>query len=493
MDEEINMQHRMTVDDETNPANGVLTSPERWSPGRRDFMRIIGSGAVLAALGPLAGCSSGNASSPSDALRAQLLADERFWTDINRLFTLNPNKRFMNIGTAGSMPKLGLDLFDSENRLKATESGNGYTNLLAERTKVAPGFGVDPDELAFSANTSSGMCHAILGIDWKAGDVLVTTNHEHGGGETPMAIAVARYGIEIARVALPVGNNQTAATYVTLFDNRIKELKAQGKRVRAMMFSSPTYKTGTMLPIADLMEVVKRHELISIVDGAHLPGMMAYDYGKFGMDFMSGAGHKWQCGPGSTGILIVRNKIRASNPLPLPNWFPIHTSSWSTKERTANGTPTYDIAATITSCGSVHTPMFKALVSACDQWEQIGRKKIETYDLALSAYLKERITELWGVERLYSPKDDPKLVSAVTSFNPFAKSDDVLDSVKSGQFVARMLSDYSPGFVIRNVNVAVIGSAKEHYVIRISTHLWTNVSDIDRLVDAMWDLSKKMA
>lgn len=486
------MQNRSTADIDTPSSNDVMDIPKHWSPSRRDFMRIIGSGAALAALGPLAACSHSHASSPIDELRAQLLADEAFWTNVRDMFILNPAKRFMNVGTAGSMPKVALDLFDTENRAKAAESGNGYSNLLAERTQVAPGFGVDPDELAFSANTSSGMCHAVLGIDWNPGDVIVTTNHEHGGGETPLAIATARYGIEVSRIPLPVGNNQNAATYVTLFDTRIKELKAQGKRVRAMMFSAPTYKTGTMLPIADLMNVVRQHELISIVDGAHLPGMMAYDYAQLGMDFMSGAGHKWQCGPGSTGILIVRNKLRPSNPLPLPNWFPIHTSSWTAHQRGATRTPAYDIGSTITSCGSLHTPMFHSLVSSCQMWDQIGRKKIETYDLALSAYLKEKIAEKWGVERLYSPKDDPKLVSAVSSFNPFIKETDVLDSVKSGQFVSRMLSDYSPGFVIRNVNVPVIGAPSDHYVIRISTHLWTSATDIDRLVDAMWDLSRKM-
>lgn len=486
------MQNRTAAGEGRGLSTDIVSAPAHWNRNRRDFMRIIGSGALMATLGPLAGCSSGNASSRIDELRQQLLADEGFWAEMNGMFALNPAKRFMNIGTAGSMPKLALDLFDSENRAKATESGSGYTNLLAERTQVAPGFGVDPDELAFSANTSSGMCHAILGLQWNPGDVVVTTNHEHGGGETPLAIAVARYGIEVARVALPVGNNQNAALYATLFDSRIRELRTQGKRVRAMMFSAPSYKTGTMLPIAELMEVAKLHELITIVDGAHLPGMMAYDYAQLGMDFMSGAGHKWQCGPGSTGILIVRNKIRASNPLPLPRWYPIHTSSWSPRERTTNGTATYDIASVITACGSLHTPLYRALVSSCSLWDQVGRKKIETYDLALSAYLKERIAENWGVDRLYSPKDDPKLVSAVTSFNPFMNAGDVMNSAKSGQFVARMLSDYSPGFVIRNVNVPVIGAASDHYVIRISTHLWTSVSDIDRLIEAMWDLSRKM-
>jgi len=59
------------------------------------------------------------------------------------MFTLDPARRFLNVGTAGSMPMVSLDVFDSENLAKARESGNGYTNLLAERTQMAPLFGVD--------------------------------------------------------------------------------------------------------------------------------------------------------------------------------------------------------------------------------------------------------------------------------------------------------------------------------------------------------------
>lgn len=465
-----------------------------WSAKRRDFLRILGYGAGAATFAPLmAACGGANGQTAAESLRAQLVQDEAFWTNVQNMFVLKPEKTYMNIGTGGSMPQVVLDVFQQENFAKAADSSSGYGNLADLRAKVAPGFGVDGDELAFSANTSSGMCHAILGLDWQPGDVVVTTNHEHGGGNTPLAIAVDRYGIEVSRIAMPVGNNQTAATYVNLFDERIRALKAQGKRVRAMMWSSPTYKTGTMLPIADLMGVVKAHELISIVDGAHLPGMMAYDYGALGVDFMSGAGHKWQCGPGSTGILVIRNKIRASNPLPLPKWYPVHSSSYSTLARTTNGTATFDIAASVTSCGSLHVPMFRALARACEMWDTVGRQKIETYDITLSSYLKEKIVERWGVGSLYSPKDDPKLLSALTCFNPFKNASDVMNQQKSNQFVARMLSDYTPGFVIRNSNFEVIGATAQHYGVRISTHLWHDAQDIDRLVESMWQLSNAMA
>ncbi|MEX3634571.1 aminotransferase class V-fold PLP-dependent enzyme [Paraburkholderia sp. BR14320] len=474
-----------------------------WCHQRRDFLRVLGVSTGLTVLGPFA-ASAQDIARATDApgqLRARLLADDAFWAQVHNMFALDRSRTFMNVGTAGSMPREVLKSFDAENRAYARESKSGYSNFLDQRKQIATGFGVDPDEIVLSYNTSAGLCVAILGIAWNERDVVVTTNHEHAGGNTPLQIAADRYGIQVARVALPVGNNQKASDYVALFDDRVRQLKRQGKRVRAMMWSAPTYKTGTMLPVADLMTVAREHGLISIVDGAHLPGMMAYNYADLGMDFMSGAGHKWQCGPGSTGILIVRNKIRTSNPTPLPTYWPILTSRYPPSQppgakwgvRATGPVETYDIASVIQSCGSMHVPLFKALAKSCEIWDRIGRAKIETYIVSLASYLKDKVAERWGVDRLYSPKDDPKLLSALTSFNPFVNAADITHRTKSEQFVARMLSDYAPGFVIRSVDVPVINSTSEHWPMRISTHLWHNAADVDRLVDAMWDLSRKMA
>ena len=489
-----------------------------WQATRRDFLRMVGAGAGAVTLASLTGCGGSNATAAvqSQALRASLAAEEAFWIDVKRLFALNPDKTFMNIGTAGSMPRRVLDYFEEANLNQARESLNGYGSFANERRAIAPGFGVDPDEIVISGNTSDGMNHAIGGIDWQKGDVIITTNHEHPGGDVPMQIAADRYGLEIVRVALPVGTSvylpseggtttHTAQTYVNLFDKKISEIRAQGKRVRAMVWSAPTYKTGTLLPIRKLVQLaiqrsVANDPIITVVDGAHLPGMMNLNYAEQGMDFMAGAAHKWQCGPGSTGILIVRNKVRASNTLPLPRYFPVVTSSYSTVNsagvdwhaRATGPTETYDIAATIQSCGSKHAPLIRAAAEACAMWDEMGRDKIETYTLSLSKYLKQLIIERWGVNSLYSPDED-ELACALTSFSPFLTPSKILDRDASSGMVAALAAK---GFVVRNVNVPIghpdAPESADHWPLRISTHLWQSVSDIDRLVDAMWEEARNI-
>ena len=394
----------------------------------------------------------------------------------------------MNIGTAGSMPIEVQEVLNTENRRAARECLNGYGNFRAIREQIAPGFGADADEIAISGNTSDGMCHALFGLQWERGDEIVTTNHEHPGGNVPMALLQDRFGVVIKRVIVPVGNKQKAEDYVELFERQITP------KTKALVWSSPTYKTGTMLPVKLLAKLAMDRGLVSICDGAHLPGMMNINYRESGLDFMAGAAHKWQCAPLGTGILYVRNKVTAANQRPLPVYFPAITSSYpltgGLPARATGPKETDDLAARIQSCGSRNMPVYAATAKACEIWDRIGRGKVEAYTLALSAHLKEKVAAKWGVESLYSPKDDPRLACALTAFNPMRRPADIMDKPKSDAFVKRIQDEY--GFIIRNVNFPVPGAEKEHFGIRISTHIWTNAAEIDQLVDAMWDLSGKM-
>ena len=142
--------------------------------------------------------------------------------------------------------------------------------------------------------------------------------------------------------------------------------------------------------------------------------------------------------------------------------------------------------------------MLKAFSEVCQYWDEIGRQAIEDHDLSLAAYLKERIAAIWGVQHLYSPKDDPELVSALTSFSPFHPVSLQLplgdaataETTQSGTFVTRMREQY--GIVIRNTSVPVPGSPANHHPLRISTHLFHDKADVDRLLAAMRELTKLM-
>lgn len=458
---------------------------------RRGLMGWIGAGAAVAGIGGAGVASPAHAAIP--AARSTGLpspSDGSYWREVERLFMLDKNVLFMNVGTVGSPPREVVETVDRVHREVAVGAVSAYSAFPDERAVAARGFGCDTDELVVSHNTSDGMSKVLAGLALREGDEILTTNHEHSGGNVPMAMARDRYGVQIKRVALPVGNDQRAEDYVRLFEQAITS------RTKVLVFSAPTYKTGTMLPIRMLAKLAQQHGLSTVVDGAHIPGMMAYDFRELGVDFLAGSAAKWQCGPGGTGILYIRNKVLPQyNPNPLPEFWPVVSSGYPTEgglpPRSGGSTESYDVAANLQTIGNSSLAIMAGVRSACEVWDRIGRQRIEDRVLALSAYLKQLIVERWGVKSLYSPMDDPRLVCALTSFSPFRDPRDVHDAEKTTAFVARLKDEY--GIVIRTSNFPVIGSSKSHQAVRVSTHLFHQTEDMDRVVDAMWELSTKMA
>ena len=458
-----------------------------WSVDRRGFLRLGGATAITVGAVSLGLTPTASAATPvATATRAAVATG---WPAVEAMFMLDPKVLFMNIGTVGSPPREVVDLVDAKHREIARGAIAGYSDFLDVRRVAAAGYGCDPDELVISHNTSDGMSKILAGLDLSEGDEILTTNHEHPGGLVPMALARDRHGVVIRKVDLPVGNDQRAEDYVALFE------KAITARTKIMLFSAPTYKSGTMLPIKLLANLAQSHGLTTVVDGAHVPGMMAYNFHELGVDFLAGSAAKWQCAPGGTGILYIRNKVLSEhNPNPLSRFWPVVSSSYpemgGVPPRSTGPKETYDIAKYLQSVGNGSLAIMTGVKRSCEIWDEIGRKRIETYILGLSAQLKAAIADRWGVKSLYSPKDDPRLVSALTSFNPFQDPADVYNKPKSDAFVVRLKDEHS--IVVRNIDPPIAGQTARPYPLRISTHLFHQSDDVTRLVDAMWQVSRTM-
>ncbi|MBA0051226.1 aminotransferase class V-fold PLP-dependent enzyme [Streptomyces sp. AJS327] len=470
------------------------TAPTRSGFSRRGFVGMLGAGAATAGVGSLAGApfasaASGQGAGPTAAALPSPTSSG-YWEAVRRLFSIDKDLLFMNVGTVGAPPREVVAAVDRAHRELAAEPEAAYSDFADVRAVAARGYGCDTDEMVITHNTSDGMSKILAGLNLKKGDEILTTNHEHSGGNVPMALARDRYGVVIKRVELPVGNDQRAEDYVRLFR------KAITSRTKVLLFSAPLYKTGTMLPIRMLAELAQRHGLISVVDGAHIPGMMAYDFHQLGVDFLAGAGAKWQCGPGGTGVLYIRNKVLSQhNPNPLPEFWPVVSSGYPDEggvpPRADGSKESYDIGAYLQEVGNSSMAVMEGVRRACQVWDRIGRERVQDRVLDLSAHLKELIAERWGVKALYSPKDDPRLVCALTSFAPFRDAGDVFDAEKTAKLVDRLKAEH--GIVIRTSDFPVIGSAKPHHVVRVSTHLFHQKKDVERAVKALWKISRQLS
>lgn len=269
--------------------------------------------------------------------------------------------------------------------------------------------------------------------------------------------------------------------------------------------------------------------------------MLALDLHDMGCDFYAGAGHKWQCGPGQTGFLYIRNNNHPedrvvqrptsdlapfgvpsdtvdipipgySNTNPLPTYYPTNTLIYGAAGILKDGVrnPDHNIAAVLQLVGNGSRPSQNALTETCMLWDAWGRADIEDYVIALAQYLRARIADIWGSQSLSMPftDGDPDPVARVglTSFNPFSPGADYnadLDAAasaaqraQSSAAVATLRDDYD--IVVRNNSVphslrsdptqnAAPGTFSSP--LRISTHLFHSYRDVDRVVDALIEVT----
>src|SRR5688500_599570 len=105
------------------------------------------------------------------AIRAELPAVQRFV--------------YLNVGTNGPLPRrshaamveqLGLEL--EEGRIGMTAFARIMAARDQARSAVAGLLGCEADEVALTHNTTEGMNIALMGIDWKPGDEVITATSE---------------------------------------------------------------------------------------------------------------------------------------------------------------------------------------------------------------------------------------------------------------------------------------------------------------------------
>lgn len=209
----------------------------------------------------------------------------------------------LQTGGVGAMPR---PVFEATvAAMTATESdpvgetyGPGIGRLDKVRAKSAELIGCERDDIILTNSATAGMFLLAQGLSFRAGDRIVTTDHEHPAGRFGWEWVARRYGVEIDTVSISPEEGDPQA----VIDQFAAVIRPE---TRALSFSHILFTTGVRLPAAELCALARERGCLAIVDGAQSAGAMPVDVKAMGCHAYSASGHKWLMGPKGTGLLYL--------------------------------------------------------------------------------------------------------------------------------------------------------------------------------------------
>ena len=150
-------------------------------------------------------------------------------------------------------------------------------------------------EIVLIPNTTSGVSIIAESMPWLTGDNIVVPANEFPSNALPWRNLITR-DIEVR--AVPRGEAECDV-------NRL--INATDKRTRIVAVSWVDFVTGSRQDLDELADQCHRRGILLFVDGIQGAGVIPLDLRQTQVDFFVADGHKWMLGPEGAGILFIRS------------------------------------------------------------------------------------------------------------------------------------------------------------------------------------------
>ncbi|MDB5086447.1 MAG: aminotransferase class V-fold PLP-dependent enzyme [Mucilaginibacter sp.] len=167
-------------------------------------------------------------------------------------------------------------------------------------TQIARLINADKDEIAIAENASMAWHLAFNGIDFKKGDVVITSEMEYVTNLIGFLNAQKTHGIEFKVIP---NNEQGNFSLPTLEET----ISPQTKLIAITQIPSTA---GAMIPVVEIGKIARKHNILYLVDACQSAGQVPIDVKEIDCDMLSVTGRKYLRAPRGTGFLYVRKEVQ---------------------------------------------------------------------------------------------------------------------------------------------------------------------------------------
>jgi selenocysteine lyase/cysteine desulfurase len=317
-----------------------------------------------------------------------------------------------------------------------------YEEVRAQAARLV---NATPGEIAFMKNTSDGLSTVANGINWRAGDKVITTNVDFPSNVYPWMRLQQACGIEIKMVKERDGRID-ADEVIALID----------ERTRVVSLSWVQFASGFRADLETIGKACRARDVIFMIDAIQGLGALQLDVARDYVDAFAADAHKYLLGPEGVALLFISERILDRIKPTVVGWMSVndYTNHLDYNLDYRPGALRYE-------CGTLNTAGVYGLGAAIDLFLEVGVEKIEKHILDLSDSLAEGLQEKGY--NVYGSRNRREISAIVTCTH----------------------ERYTPKALYHLLQEKNIITAPRIGRLRISPHFYNTRAEIDALLDAL--------
>jgi cysteine desulfurase / selenocysteine lyase len=367
--------------------------------------------------------------------------EETNWEEIRRDFPVLERVTYLNSAAAGPLSRPVMEAATGYYREMMEEGDARWDEWLMRREivrgRIAQLINAEPDEIALTTNTSSGMNIIVDALEGR-GEVI-SSDMEFPVSTIPWLHRGMRVNVVKAIEA----------------ECRPEDVRrAMNEKTAIICLSHVQYSNGFRADLEELGRSKGNHTFV--VNASQSAGAFEIDVRRMRIDALCATGHKWMLSGYGSGFVYLSHQLLDETRARSIGWMSVEQPfEMSNREFHVRR----DAAARF-ELGCPHFAGIFALGAAAEYVTKIGIKNVEGRVLALNRYLTGRLHETgW---RILSPLRD--------------------EGSRSGE---TLLAAMRPRRMVAHLARHDITVTEKPEGIRIATHFFNNESDIERLIAAL--------
>lgn len=370
--------------------------------------------------------------------------------EVRALFPVTERAVYLN-HAAVSPPPIGT-ILAIESQLKDVHE-NGSANFrswlaVKERARALLSnlLGARPEQVAFVRNTSDALSTVANGLNWRAGDNIVTFRHEFPSNIYPWLRIRDVFGVEVRMC-----DERDGRIEFTELESLID------RNTRIVAVSHVQYASGFRSDLERLGQLARQRDALFVVDVIQALGVVPTNVEAEYIDVAAGAGHKWLLTPEGVGYLYLSDRARERIQPTLVGWVSVPNP-----DDYLNFDQGWNRGTLAWETGTAPTSLIHGFNASLELLSGLGIEKIANYLEELTDYLCERL------------RDKPYQI--VSSRAPGEKSQIVCVRHQAGLSAMALYA----GLMQRK-----IVTAPRNDRLRISPHVYNTSQEIDELVNEL--------